>query len=459
MKRVIFAILVIAAFSTSAFAKYSGGSGEPNNPYQIADVNDLMTLANDANDYNKCFIMTADIDLDPCLPGNRDFTAISSTSFSGVFDGAGHQIINLTINGSGFFARITGIVKNLKLVNVSITGGNDSWNLGSLAGQNIGTIDNCSSTGSVVSGNSSLEIGGLVGSNGYNGGYIINSFSTCSVSVGGNSYYVGGFAGGSSGIIINCFSTGNVSVVDYSQEVGGFIGEVGYGSVSKCFSTGSVTGGNWTCHIGGFAGALGEMSTPDINNCYSTGDVNFGDSAGSVGGFIGTCLGHIFHCYSTGNIKLVIDPPDDIGGFAGYVDFDGSITGCFFLNTAGPDNGFGYPISDFSLKHEHLWYAYWDDVNFVIVYWDYVNEQTDGLMDIWYHPSDSYPKLFWQAAAGDGDYNGTINMYDLDLLCSWWLIQQSDIPSNQRLLCDFNFDAIVNFDDFSAFAENWLIGL
>ena len=32
-----------------------------------------MTLANDTNDYNKCFVMTADIDLDPNIPGNQVF--------------------------------------------------------------------------------------------------------------------------------------------------------------------------------------------------------------------------------------------------------------------------------------------------------------------------------------------------------------------------------------------------
>ena len=65
MKRAIFTLLVISACSIPSLAKYSGGTGEPNTPYQIANAADLMTLANDANDYNKCFIMTADIDLDP----------------------------------------------------------------------------------------------------------------------------------------------------------------------------------------------------------------------------------------------------------------------------------------------------------------------------------------------------------------------------------------------------------
>jgi hypothetical protein len=45
LKRLIFILLVITAGSIPALAKYSGGSGEPNTPYQIANVADLLALA------------------------------------------------------------------------------------------------------------------------------------------------------------------------------------------------------------------------------------------------------------------------------------------------------------------------------------------------------------------------------------------------------------------------------
>ena len=54
--------------------KYSGGAGTTEVPYRIANAADLLTLAADINDYNKCFIMTADIDLDPNIPGGQIFT-------------------------------------------------------------------------------------------------------------------------------------------------------------------------------------------------------------------------------------------------------------------------------------------------------------------------------------------------------------------------------------------------
>jgi hypothetical protein len=45
-------------------AKYSGGTGEPNDPYQIATAADLIALGETPADYDKHFLLTADIDLD-----------------------------------------------------------------------------------------------------------------------------------------------------------------------------------------------------------------------------------------------------------------------------------------------------------------------------------------------------------------------------------------------------------
>lgn len=42
---------------------YSGGTGDPNDPYQIATVQDLIALGETPEDYDKHFILTADIDL------------------------------------------------------------------------------------------------------------------------------------------------------------------------------------------------------------------------------------------------------------------------------------------------------------------------------------------------------------------------------------------------------------
>jgi len=111
--RTITLLITIFSLSFPAYAQYNGGTGEPNDPYQIATAEDLMLLGESPEDYDKHFILTADIDLDPNLPGRKVFdgaviapdtndteNGFQGTSFTGVFDGDGYAISNLHIQGS-----------------------------------------------------------------------------------------------------------------------------------------------------------------------------------------------------------------------------------------------------------------------------------------------------------------------------------------------------------------------
>jgi len=68
MLRTIPLLITICLFIFPAQAKYGGGTGEPNDPYQIATAEDLMLLGDSPEDYDKHFILTADIDLEPQPP-------------------------------------------------------------------------------------------------------------------------------------------------------------------------------------------------------------------------------------------------------------------------------------------------------------------------------------------------------------------------------------------------------
>jgi hypothetical protein len=71
--RAIPLLISVCLFSFPAYAKYSGGTGEPNDPYQIATAEDLMLLGESPEDYDGQFILIADIDMDPNLPGRKVF--------------------------------------------------------------------------------------------------------------------------------------------------------------------------------------------------------------------------------------------------------------------------------------------------------------------------------------------------------------------------------------------------
>ncbi len=116
IRKTWFMVLVSVCFLVSAAeAKYSGGTGEPNDPYLISDVNDINEMRGEPNDWGGCFLMTADIDLAGAgdnpdgsfstaviAPDTDDFLrGFQGTAFSGVFDGNDFKITNLTIDDGG----------------------------------------------------------------------------------------------------------------------------------------------------------------------------------------------------------------------------------------------------------------------------------------------------------------------------------------------------------------------
>jgi len=214
---ILSAVIILCLFS-SVFA-YSGGSGEPNSPYQIGTVSDWQQLMSTSADWTKYFIMTADVNLYGVTltpVGN------STTNFTGVFDGNGHIIHNAVINQPssstiGLFGYVSsrGKIRNLGVENVNITGNS--------------------------------QVGGLVGNNNYE-----SSITACYAigSVSGTNY-VGGLVGNNSGTITACYATSSVSGTNY---VGGLVGcEANNGTLSVCYATGSVSGTG--DYVGGLVGA------------------------------------------------------------------------------------------------------------------------------------------------------------------------------------------------------------
>jgi hypothetical protein len=226
---------IIALAAGSAFGSYSGGTGDPNNPYQIATKADLLALAAATADYNNCFILTADINMGGQVfttaiiaPDTSSSSGFQGTAFTGTFDGSGHKITGFTINanggyGVGLFGKINsgGSVKNLGLENFVVVSG-------------------------------FCYVGGLVGCN--NGGSISNCYSTGAVS--GN-YEVGGLVGWSDSSISNCYSTGSVSG---SEDVGGLVGYSDYVS-SVVSSFWDINTSGQTTSSGGTGKTTAQMKT------------------------------------------------------------------------------------------------------------------------------------------------------------------------------------------------------
>jgi len=347
-------------------SKYSGGTGEPNDPYQIATAEDLMLLGESPEDYDKHFILTADIDLDPNLPGRKVFDRaiiapdtnyaawwFQGMSFTGIFDGKGHTISHLTITGEDFLGLFGWVdteakVSNLSLEAVDINGSGN--NIGGLAGVNYSSISSCYCTGT-ISGDE--VVGGLVGDN--NEGSITASYSTGTVS---GSMGVGGLVGGNSSRIVGCYSTSTVVGDSY---LGGLAGR-NYNRINYSYSNGTVSGNRV---VGGFVG----YNSSTITDCFSTGLVE-GDE--NVGGLVGRISGG-----------------SRTGGGSTEID-------CFWdVETSGQTNSAG---------GTGLTTAEMQDPNtFIAAGWDFVN-CPDGPHDVWAQSLEGhgYPVLYWQLPAGFG---------------------------------------------------------
>jgi hypothetical protein len=269
--RTISLLITIFSLSLPAYAKYSGGTGESNNPYQIATAEDLMLLGETPEDYDKHFILTADIDLDPNLPGRKVFDKAVIATFWGAFDGNGSTISHLAINGDshlGLFGKLgnKASIKDLGVIDIHIAGSGDF--VGGLVGENMGNVTRCYSTGTVTGRD---HIGGLVGMIRMD---MSRCYSTCVVSASG--WCIGGLVGNNQfGDISHCYSFGAVTG---GASTGGLVGWNG-GNVTHCYSTGAVTGSN---HFGGLIGS-NFLSGLVLHSVWNVETSGLSGSAGGVG--------------------------------------------------------------------------------------------------------------------------------------------------------------------------------
>lgn len=184
--------------------------------------------------------------------------------FSGVFDGLGHTISNITITGSSYLGLFgetrNATLRNIGMINVSVNG--QGGYIGGLVGLFIDSaIHNAFTTGSVVG---DLNVGGLVGYG--SRGVISNSYAAANVSSDGvvngryNGYYLGGLVGRSEeSIITDSYATGNVSG---RLGLGGLAGRSYYGRISTSYASGNVSG----THLVG--GLVGQLAYSDVLNSY-----------------------------------------------------------------------------------------------------------------------------------------------------------------------------------------------
>jgi hypothetical protein len=307
-----------------ARGQYAGGSGTADDPYLIATAEQLNAIGLRAEDWDKHFRLTANIDMNDL--GETPVNLIPE--FQGVFDGNDHTIANLSylakdedsppeprsVDAIGLFRRITGfdaLVKDLGLIDPNLRPDpaciRPVDRIGALVGVlDQGWIRNCHVKGGHVLGHN--DVGGLVGEC-RNDAAVSECWSTAEVS--GDFTGIGGLVGYAAWASIwSCHARARVSG---AGDVGGLVGTTWPECVIEdCFSTGTVTGSQ----AGGLVGFL----QGSVSRSYSTASVsgNF-----SLGGLAGMSFGLIRTSWAGGEVAGLTQ----LGGLVGVVSIAG------FLNT------------------------------------------------------------------------------------------------------------------------------
>ena len=439
--------LVCLVASQSPAAEFAGGTGEPDNPYQIATAQQLISIGDDPNLLDKHYVLVNDIDLDPNLPGGQVFTkaVIASyewtqygnipgrTRFSGSLDGNSYSISNMVIKGDtgdesenfGLigYLYVNGIVKNIQLRNIKIL--NVGSQAGALVGLNYGTVLRCSATGSI---SGEAHVGGLVGDN-Y--GDIVYCSASCNVQSvpGGAVRGAGGLAGLNSGYISNCYAIGTVTGGDF---LGGLVG-VNHSYIFNCYSMSTVTGEEI---LGGLVG----NNFGYISNCYALGTVT-GEQ--TLGGLVGANENSIHavvsQCYAA--CEIITAPKDSIGGLIGKSYARSTNTNSFWdVQVSGQRiSAGGTGLNTAELQNSE---TYLNDG------WNMAGGTSHGLTDIWMIAEpNTYPQLIRltdQYITTQLSGSGTPDdPYEIATAADLLAINDYDINTNYVLVADIDMSGMV----------------
>lgn len=347
------------------------GEGTKESPWLVKTYSDLIALSDLVNSgqdqTGKYFRQTSDIDCSDATlyfspvghaQSNLDYSQFDprTVAFNGHYDGAGHEVKNLTLKPGmrwymGLFGvigqegtvrdltladadmesygRIVGMMCGLNLgrmENCHVKGGQlwtAYYTTGALAGMNFGTIACCGMTGASLT-----ALGDIGGVAGYNAGIIEDSWAGGEIELSEVFSTSQGHAGGIAGLmksdskkiaiegsprISGCFSYGAIKETSGAKDavVGGIVGSMTGTktlsvSISSSFSMATIST-QAQLSDGMFGGLAGGMAYATLTDCFFAGMLHPEFAPTGMGGIVGRLgagltEGCISNCYSSGRI-------------------------------------------------------------------------------------------------------------------------------------------------------------
>ncbi len=307
MKRLLsafLALLLLLSLPSAALAEEADDG-----PVELRTAEDFLRFAEscavEGYSAGRSFVLLEDIDLSGAAYEPVPF-------FAGSFQGGGHTIRGLHLQGEGSrqgLFRCTGegaLICELK-VRGSVTPGGSKAAVGGIVGENAGTLSACSFEGTVAG---TENVGGLVGCNTATG-----LLSECRFSgeVRGE-HQTGGIAGRNEGTVYRCANSGSVNTAPVSAPGKSRFDLSVLGSVGSAYFDISSLREDDFLNITNIGGLVGENlgTVLDSENFGAVGykltGYNVGGVAGKSSGFLGGCMNN-----------ADVTGRRDVGGIAGQL--------------------------------------------------------------------------------------------------------------------------------------------
>ena len=251
----------------------AGSTVADENTIIIGSVDDLLQLSEncklDAYSRDKTVYLETDLSLDGVV-----FVPIPT--FGGVFDGQGHTISGLSLEGDashmGLFRYVQegGTVKNLTVTgNIDATG--TMSQIGAVVGTNMGTISGCNFSGTI---SGAYNVGGIAGTNEPTG--MIYNCKTEGYTAG--DHYVGGIVGQNLGTVSYCSNTAGVNLSASESTAT---------TIAADTTLEELTDENGEVHTATDVGGIAGFSSGVVIGCTNWGRIGYEHIGFNVGGIVG----------------------------------------------------------------------------------------------------------------------------------------------------------------------------
>ncbi len=345
ISKIAISFILIMAISSNLFLF---GFAESDDSYEgYIPISSITDLYNIRNNLDGKFVLTQNIDLlnfisvgfhtpfEGWSPTNTWIPiGTSDEPFTGVLDGNGYSIENLTINidsessikSSDLIIGIFGVVKdgvvanlNVSNVNIDVNRNDACFSIGTVAGVTYNSqIYGCSSNGNIhltYYNYDAIYNGGIVG-------YLSENT-----------------------VISNCANKTNIKITQIQKEepdndfsfslpaiassgVGGISGGGFRTNLSRCINYGTITAE--TIGYGNFGGIVGLFDSTEISDCANIGDISVTGNHQYIGGISGSS-NSITNCYNAGKIA-VNESLEKIGAISGKAKENAVFTNCYYDN-------------------------------------------------------------------------------------------------------------------------------